>query len=151
MCRADQEERVAVSRRVHDRLGGDVATGARSVLDHDGLAKTLRQPLSEEARGDIGATPRRKSDNQPHRPYWIALRARDPVECRRERGNPGEAQKIPASVQQVMPAFGAAPDITSPGYFSNAAWALARTSRASPQICSEPTGFRLWGIAEDPF
>jgi hypothetical protein len=30
---------------------------------------------------------------------------------------------IPRSVQSVMPQFGAAPDIASPGYFSNAAWA----------------------------
>jgi hypothetical protein len=30
---------------------------------------------------------------------------------------------IPRSVQAVMPAFGAAPDLASPGYYSNAAWA----------------------------
>ena len=30
---------------------------------------------------------------------------------------------IPASVQAVMPQFGAAPDLASPGYYSNAAWA----------------------------
>ncbi len=34
---------------------------------------------------------------------------------------------------------------------SSAAWALARTTRASPQICSEVTGLRLWGMADDPF
>jgi hypothetical protein len=30
---------------------------------------------------------------------------------------------IPASVQAVMPDFGAAPDLASPGYYTNAAWA----------------------------
>ena len=34
--------------------------------------------------------------------------------------------------------------------FSNAAWALARTTRARPQICSQPTGLRLCGMAELP-
>ena len=34
--------------------------------------------------------------------------------------------------------------------FSSAAWALARTTRARPQICSLPTGLRLCGIAELP-
>ena len=35
--------------------------------------------------------------------------------------------------------------------FSKAAWTLDRTTRAKPQICSQVTGFRLCGIAEDPF
>ena len=69
---------MAVSRRVHDRLGGDIAAGTWPVLDDDWLAKTLRQPLSDEARGDIGTAPGRKSDNQSHRPCWIVLRAREP-------------------------------------------------------------------------
>src|ERR1035438_1253268 len=34
---------------------------------------------------------------------------------------------------------------------SNAAWTLARTTRARPQICSQVTGLRLWGMAELPF
>ena len=35
--------------------------------------------------------------------------------------------------------------------FSNAACALARTTRARPQICSQVTGLRLCGMAELPF
>ena len=35
--------------------------------------------------------------------------------------------------------------------FSNAAPALARTSRASPTICSQPIGLRLCGMADEPF
>ena len=34
---------------------------------------------------------------------------------------------------------------------SSAAWALPRSTRASPQICSLLIGLRLWGIAEEPF
>ena len=35
--------------------------------------------------------------------------------------------------------------------FSRAAAAFARTTRASPVTCSQPIGFRLWGIADEPF
>ena len=35
--------------------------------------------------------------------------------------------------------------------FSNAAMALARSSRARPTICSQPIGLRLCGIADEPF
>jgi len=35
--------------------------------------------------------------------------------------------------------------------FSNPACALPRTTRASPLICSDVTGLRLCGMAEDPF
>ena len=34
--------------------------------------------------------------------------------------------------------------------FSNAVCALARTTRASPEICSDVMGLRLCGIADDP-
>ena len=35
--------------------------------------------------------------------------------------------------------------------FSRAARAFARTTRARPLTCSQPTGLRLWGMAELPF
>ena len=35
--------------------------------------------------------------------------------------------------------------------FSRAASAFARTRRARPVTCSQPTGLRLWGMAEEPF
>ena len=35
--------------------------------------------------------------------------------------------------------------------FSSEACALARSSRARPQICSQPIGLRLCGIADEPF
>ena len=35
--------------------------------------------------------------------------------------------------------------------FSIAAIALRRSSRARPQICSQPIGLRLCGIADEPF
>ena len=48
--RIDQEQRIAVRRRTHDRLGGDIAASARPVLDDEWLTKPLRQPLTNQAR-----------------------------------------------------------------------------------------------------
>ena len=59
--RTDQEQRVAVRRRAHDRLGADIAAGARPVLDDELLAKPLRQPLTHQARDDVGRAARRQS------------------------------------------------------------------------------------------
>ena len=59
--RADQEERVAIRGRTHDRLGGDIAAGARPVLDDELLAEPLRQPLTHQARDDVGRAARRRS------------------------------------------------------------------------------------------
>ena len=38
---ADQEQRVAVGRGTHDRLGGDIAASARTVFDQELLAEPL--------------------------------------------------------------------------------------------------------------
>jgi hypothetical protein len=39
---AGKQERVAVAGCPHDGFGADIAAGARSVLDHDGLPQPLR-------------------------------------------------------------------------------------------------------------
>ena len=52
--RTDQKERIAIRRRAHDRLGADIAAGARPVLDNELLAEPLRQPLTHQARDDVG-------------------------------------------------------------------------------------------------
>ena len=52
--RADQEERIAVRRRAHDRLGADIAAGTRAVFDDEWLAEPLRQPLSDQPRDNVG-------------------------------------------------------------------------------------------------
>src|SRR5687767_238309 len=46
---ADMEERVAVRRRLCDRLGGDIARRTRPVLDDEWLTKPARQPLPHKA------------------------------------------------------------------------------------------------------
>ena len=50
---ADQQERIAIRGRFHDRLGADIAAGTRPVLDDEWLAKPLRQPLTHQARDDV--------------------------------------------------------------------------------------------------
>jgi hypothetical protein len=41
VCRSDQEDRVAIWGRTNDRLGSDILATARSVIDHEWLAKPL--------------------------------------------------------------------------------------------------------------
>src|SRR5215471_1440661 len=52
--RADKKERVTVGRRTHDRFGGDIAAGAWSIFDDDGLTEPFREPLSHQPRDDVG-------------------------------------------------------------------------------------------------
>src|SRR5262249_36813079 len=66
-ARTDHEERVAVRRCLHHRLGADVAAGARPVVDEELLTKTLRQPLAEEPRDDVGPPTGGRADNAPDR------------------------------------------------------------------------------------
>src|SRR5262245_47690349 len=40
--RPDQKECITISGRIHDGLGSDIGTGARSIFDNKWLAKTLR-------------------------------------------------------------------------------------------------------------
>src|SRR5215475_4207856 len=82
--------------RFHNDFGADIAGGARSVLDDELLAKSLRQYLTYEARDDVRRTTGRKADDDAHRPRRIGLR---PSSARhgRERGSArGQMQKISA-------------------------------------------------------
>src|SRR5215510_2827538 len=50
---SDIQERIAVRGSAHTCLGADIAGGARSVFDDEGLAEALRQPFSYQARDDV--------------------------------------------------------------------------------------------------
>jgi hypothetical protein len=71
--REDDEEGVSVGRRTHHRLGGDIAGGARSILDDEWLTEPFRQPLTDQARDDVDRAARGKSENHAHRPDRIGL------------------------------------------------------------------------------
>ena len=94
--RACQEDRVAVRRRTHDRLGGDISGGARAVLSDEWLAEPLRQPLPDQACKDVIRAARSKADNDAHWPRRIGLRPGE-ARHRRQRGSAcGQMQKISA-------------------------------------------------------
>jgi hypothetical protein len=47
------EKRITVGQSAYDRLGADIAAKARPVLDDEGLSEPLRQPLTDQTRGDV--------------------------------------------------------------------------------------------------
>src|SRR5215216_722596 len=65
--RTDQEQRVTVRRRVHDRLGGEVAAGAQPVLNDEWLAEPFREPLTDQAGEDVVRTAGGKADDDAYR------------------------------------------------------------------------------------
>src|SRR5215813_4803453 len=77
MC-PDLEERIAVGRRLHDCLGGQIAASAGPVLNDELLAEALRQPLADQAGIQVGHAASRKAGDQSHRARWVGLRFCDP-------------------------------------------------------------------------
>ena len=66
-----------------------IAGRPRSVLDYELLPEMLRQPLSDDARNNVGRPPSGKPDDDAHRPRRIGLRpseARDSGQCRSAHG-----------------------------------------------------------------
>src|SRR5262249_49559149 len=68
-----QEQRVTVRGRTRDRLGADIASRARPVLDDEWLTEPLRQPLPHQAREDVTHAAGWKADDNAHRPRRIGL------------------------------------------------------------------------------
>src|SRR5207237_8611652 len=96
VTRSDQQERIAVGRRTHDRLGADIAAGAWPVLDDKWLAEPLRQPLTHQAREDVLRAARGKADDDTHRPRWITLRPCGPRDGRERGSARGQMQEFAA-------------------------------------------------------
>ena len=88
--RRHQIKHVAVGRRAHDHLGADIGAGARLVLDIELLTEPLRQPLGDQARGDVDSAAGGCADDNPHRPRRIGL---PPSEvCRGRHGGSARRQ-----------------------------------------------------------
>jgi hypothetical protein len=68
---------VTVRGRSHHGFSADVATGTRSVLDDEWLAKPFGQPLSYQAAEDIRPAAGGLPNNHAYRSTWIGLRACD--------------------------------------------------------------------------
>src|SRR5262247_2973786 len=96
VCRSDEEERIAVRERAHDRLGGNIAGSTWPALDDEWLAEPLRQPLTHRTRDDVGRSAERKPNNPAHWPRRIGLRPRDPRYGRQRGRARGQMQKLSA-------------------------------------------------------
>jgi hypothetical protein len=91
----DDEQSIAVGCGIDDRFGADIAGRPGTVLDHELPAEPIRQPLADQAGGDVGGAAGRESDDHPHRPRRIGLRHRRPRE-RQRRGAAGHREKSAA-------------------------------------------------------
>src|SRR5438046_54447 len=100
-----QEERIAVGGRIHDRLGGDIAAGARAVLDDEWMSEPLRQPLTRQPRKDIARAAGRKPDDDAHWSRRIGLCPRDARDNRESSGARYQTQKFTARKVHGVPSF----------------------------------------------
>src|SRR6516165_6160918 len=108
---ANLQKRIAIGGCLHDRFGGDIAGSARPVLDHELLAKSLRQPLTHEACDDVGSPASREADDDAHRSRRIGLRSCDPRDNRASRAScyqihkltPGEVHGVPTWTAVAAP------------------------------------------------
>jgi hypothetical protein len=100
--RSDTEERVAVRGRAHDRLGRDSAAGARPVLDDDLLTEPLRQPLTDQADGNVRPATGRKADDPVHRTCRVDLPPSDARGDRDRGGTRCQMQELATRKSQVM-------------------------------------------------
>ncbi len=71
--RRDQQQRVAVRRRVDDGFRREIGGSAGPALDHHGLTELLLQPLGGEARRDVGRSAGRVADDEPDGACRICL------------------------------------------------------------------------------
>ena len=88
-----------------DGLGGDIAAGARPVLDDEGLAKTLRQPLSYQPRDDVVSAAGCEADDHAHRPRRIGLRPCSARDGRERRNARGQMQEFAAGKFHAIPSY----------------------------------------------
>ena len=87
---------MAVGGRTYDCLGGDLPLGARPVFDDEWLAKALRQPLTNQARENVGRAAGRKTNDDAYRPRRIGLRPSDLRHCRQRGGAHGKVEEYAA-------------------------------------------------------
>ncbi|MFZ3351486.1 MAG: hypothetical protein WA268_11530 [Xanthobacteraceae bacterium] len=66
VCEQRKQQRVTVRRRLRDEFGTDIAASARPVIDDDGLAEPIGEPLRHDAGENIGATASGQRDDDAH-------------------------------------------------------------------------------------
>src|SRR5262245_31418051 len=93
-ARTNHEQRIAVRRRLHHRLGADAAARARTVVDQELLTETLRQPLADEACDNVGPATGSRGDDDPHWSRRIRLRRCNAPKGREDGGARYKTQKF---------------------------------------------------------
>src|SRR5262249_29106140 len=133
VCRCDQEKRVAIRGRTHDRLGADVGAATRPVVDDELLAKPLRQPLSHQTRDDVVPAASGGRNDHAHRPRRIGLRSRDARDGRQHSAARSQMQKLSAGKFHFEPPFTSFDDlIGAAGYLYVCSPAGRRTVNTEP-------------------
>ena len=61
----------------HDCLGRDIGAPTRPVFDDEWLAEPIRQPLTDQARENVGRAAGSHADDDAHRPCGIGLCPRE--------------------------------------------------------------------------
>ena len=96
--RGYREQRVAVGRRAHHRLGADIAAGAGLIFDDEGLAEPLGEELAHQPHDDVLRAAGGKADDQVHRPRRIIERpGANRKSGRSDGGGAGKLQKLAAA------------------------------------------------------
>ena len=98
IARIGHQQGVAIGRRGGDRLGSDIGAASWPVLDDERLAESIRQPLADQAAGDIGGAARREGDDHAHRPRRVVLRPGAARYGRRCGEGCGELQELSAGI-----------------------------------------------------
>ena len=102
----DDQQRVAVGRRLRHQLGADDAAGAGLVLDDELLAEPLAELRADDARQDVVEPARRERHDHPHRPVRIVvLRGGRREQRQRTCRSPSAIARLFLSWPIPLPAF----------------------------------------------
>src|SRR5262245_17118583 len=100
-----QEKRVTICGRSHDCFSADVGASTRAVLHYELLAEPLRQPLTHQARDNVGRTGRSERHDDAHRPRGIGLRRSDPRVGRQRGSTRGQMQEFATGKFHSIPSL----------------------------------------------
>jgi hypothetical protein len=95
---ADEQERITIRGRFHDRLGADSGARAGPIFDDERLAKPLRQPFTDQACHDVVCATWGSADDDAHRPRRIGLRGSAAREGRQRGSACSDAETVGGEV-----------------------------------------------------
>jgi len=96
-----ERDRIAVGRGARHRFRGEIASGARAVLDDESLAEGLGEARAVGARDDVVRAAGGESDHDAHGPRRVGLRERgSALESQRPRE---QRQQGPSLARHVRP------------------------------------------------